>query len=136
MADYFTRFSCTLDVGSPENAIKALAIYRAYADELDGEDLSIGFAAETGSDAGATTIRMHDDGGGDVEHVIAFAQRCGQALGLSGHWGFQYANTCSRPRLDGFGGGAHVLDLATGQTVGWTDTDGWLAATIAGVGDG
>lgn len=132
MADYFTHFSCLLDTGSTGNVAKALALYRDYADELDREDLTVGFAAEGGSDAEATTIWIHDDGEGDVEHVIAFAQRCGQALGLSGRWGFQYANTCSRPRLDGFGGGAHVLDLATGQTVGWTDTDGWLAAAIAG----
>jgi hypothetical protein len=27
MADFFTRFSCLLDVGSAENAARALAIY-------------------------------------------------------------------------------------------------------------
>ncbi len=73
MADYFTHFACLLDTGSTENVVKARAIYRDYADELNGEDLS-----------------------------IAFAQRCGQALGLTGRWGFQYAHTCSRPRIDGF----------------------------------
>ena len=37
--------------------------------------------------------------------------------------------------LDGFGGGAHVLDLASGETVDWIYTDGWLAETIADAGD-
>lgn len=133
MADYFTTFCCELDLGSAETAARALAVYRDYADALErDEDTTIGFAAEMQDGVDARQILIHDDGHGDVEHVIAFAAHCGQALGLTGRWGFQYANTCSRPRLDGFGGGAHVLDLATGATVGWTDTDGWLAATIAG----
>lgn len=133
MADYFTHFSCLLETGSAGNVAKALAVYRDYADELEREeDIQIGFAAEGSADAEATTIWIHADGAGDVEHVIAFARRCGQALGLSGRWGLQYANTCSRPRLDGFAGGAHVLDLGTGKTVGCIDTDSWLEATIAG----
>ena len=37
-----------------------------------------------------------------------------------------------QPRVDGFGGGAHVLDLATGETVAWTYTDGWLAEVLDG----
>jgi hypothetical protein len=42
---------------------------------------------------------------------------------------------CSQPRLDGFGGGAHVLDLATGETVAWTSTNDWLTSVLSG-GDG
>ena len=75
---------------------------------------------------------MRDDTTGDPAHVIQFVQRCAAAFGLSGRWGFQYANTSSRPRLDGFGGGAHVLDLATGETVAWIYTDGWLAQVLGG----
>jgi hypothetical protein len=63
--------------------------------------------------------------------VILFVQRCAQAFGLTGRWGFQWANTCSRPRVNAFGGGAHVLDLPTRETVSWTDTNGWLARTLA-----
>ncbi|KTQ96318.1 hypothetical protein NS226_08070 [Aureimonas ureilytica] len=132
MADYFTQFSCSLDVGSADNVAAALALNGEYTDEPDRNDEGgIGFAAERliGAD---TAIWIHDDGQGDVEHVLAFVQRCGQAFGLTGRWGFQYANTCSRARLDGFGGGAHVLDLATGGTVSWTDTNGWLASHLSG----
>ena len=68
---------------------------------------------------------------GDPQQVILFVQRCAEAFGLTGRWGFQWANTCSRPRVNAFGGGAHVLDLATRQTVSWTDTNGWLARTLA-----
>ena len=47
-----------------------------------------------------------DDVTGDPERLIQFVKRCAAEFGLTGRWGFQYANTCSRPRLDGFGGGA------------------------------
>ena len=68
--------------------------------------------------------------------VLGFVtQKNLEQFGLKGLWGFQYANTCSRPRLDGFGGGAHVLDLATGETVAWTYTDGWLAEMLDGGDD-
>ncbi len=67
--------------------------------------------------------------------MIQFVKLCAAEFGLAGRWGFQYANTCSRPRLDGFGGGAHVLDLATGETVDWIYTDGWLGQTISSEGD-
>ena len=58
--------------------------------------------------------------------------RCAKEFCLTGLWGMQYANTCSRPRIDGFGGGAHVLDLATGETVDWIYTDGWLSTVLDG----
>ncbi|SHK90220.1 hypothetical protein SAMN05444142_11275 [Lutimaribacter pacificus] len=38
----------------------------------------------------------------------------------------------SRPRIDGFGGGAHVLNLATGETLDWIYTDGWLSSVLEG----
>ncbi|WP_448658475.1 hypothetical protein ACPVPU_13490 [Sphingomonas sp. CJ99] len=31
MADYFTHFSCLLDVGTPENAARALDLYNRLA---------------------------------------------------------------------------------------------------------
>ncbi len=132
MADYFTHFSCLFDVGTPENAAQALAL-AATPVEGDEDDAapSDGFAVSI-DEPGSSRLWNRDDGSGDPERVIGFARRCGAAFGPSGRWGFQYANTCSRPRLDAFGGGAHVLDLATGETVDWTSTDGWLATVLAG----
>ena len=45
---------------------------------------------------------------------------------LKGLWGFQWAKTCTEARLNAFGGGAHLLDLSTGDTVSYVDTDEWL----------
>lgn len=130
MADYFTHFSCLVDVGTPENAVQALVLAAAPVDENDdmrGESFVVSI-----EEPGSSRLWIRDDGSGDPERVIGFVRRCAAALGLTGRWGFQYANACSRPRLDAFGGGAHVLDLATGETVDWTSTDGWLATVLAG----
>jgi len=46
---------------------------------------------------------------------------------LRGRWGFQWANTASRPRIGAFSGGAHLLDLGWRKTISWMTIDRWLA---------
>ena len=135
MADYFTHFSCLLDVGTLENAARALDLYnRLSEDGASEEPPSEGFLLSIQPEHGGSQLWMRDDVTGDPERLIYFVKHCAAAFGLKGRWGFQYANTCSKPRLDGFGGGAHVLDLTTGETVDWIYTDGWLDQTISGEG--
>ena len=90
-----------------------------------------GFLLSVQPELGATKLWLHDDATGDPQQAIDFVLRCAEAFALTGRWGFQWANTCSRPRIDAFGGGAHVLDLEKRTTVAWTDTNGWLARTLA-----
>jgi len=131
MADYYTHFSCLLDVGTPENAARALDLYNALSEENAAEDPpSDGCLLSIQPEHGGTQLWMRDDVTGDPEHVIQFVKRCALAFGLTGLWGFQYASTCSKAVINAFGGGAHVLDLATGETVAWTYTDGWLAEIL------
>jgi hypothetical protein len=133
MADYFTHFSCLLDVGTPENAARALDLYNALSEEGASEEPpSEGFLLSIQPEHGGTQLWMRDDVTGDPECLIQFVKLCAAEFDLKGLWGFQYANTCSRARLNAFGGGAHVLDLATGETVDWIDTDGWLAVVLDG----
>ena len=92
MADYFTHFSCLLDVGSPENATRALDLYNALARENAAEDPpSDAFMLSIQPEHGGTQLWMRDDGTGDPEHVIQFVKRCAAAFGLTGLWGMQYA---------------------------------------------
>lgn len=133
MADYFTHFSCLLDVGTPDNAARALELYNALSEEGASEDPpSDGFLLSIQPEHGGTQLWMRDDTTGDPERLIQFVKRCAAEFGLTGLWGFQYADTCSRPRVNAFGGGAHVLNLATGATVAWTYTNGWLAEVLDG----
>ena len=98
MADYFTHFSCLLDVGTPENAARALDLYNALTDDNAAEDPpSDGFLLSIQPEHGGTQLWVRDDVTGDPEHVIQFVKRCAKAFGLTGLWGFQYANSCSKP---------------------------------------
>jgi hypothetical protein len=132
MADFLTHFSCVLDVGTPDNAARALELYQAFMEETARDDVpSDGFLLSIQPEHGGTSLWIRDEVTGDPQQVILFVQRCADAFGLNGRWGFQWANTCSRPRVNAFGGGAHVLDLSTRKTIAWIDTNGWLARTLA-----
>jgi len=108
MVDYWTGFSIELPVGAG-NIDAALAIYAQFRDELDGSHQAIGFRAEK-IEPNNGTVWLWEGGDGDIEHVIDYAFRCARALNLTGLWGFRYSLYSSRPVLDGFGGGAQVLD--------------------------
>ena len=128
MADYFTQFSCSFDVGSAGNAEAARDLLDAMRDVPD-DDAPYGFDAELDPTDPAQII-MTDGGQGDPEHVIAFVLRCAEAFGLSGRWGFIWALTCSKPRVDGFGGGAQLIDLGARKSLAWVDCDHWLDARL------
>lgn len=136
MADYYTQFACRLNVGSEENVLRALKMHRTLTHENEPDlPLSDCFAVEASppsdEDDDKSTVWIHDgDGCGDTEAVIQFVKLCAAEFHLTGKWGFAYAETCSKHRLDGFGGGAHAVDLATGKTVGWINTNDWLATVV------
>ena len=135
MADYFTHFSCVLDVGSPEKANAALDLLtRLHLDEEGSDDPEYsGFAMSQQDGPGSSILWFHDvDGEGDIEGVIRFVLRLAEEIDLTGLWGFEVAYTCSRPRLDAFGGGAHVIDLGARKSIGWTSTHEWLEAALRG----
>lgn len=134
MADYFTQFSCVLDVGTADKALAALDLFLRLREEdeaTDDPEFS-GFALSLQDGLGTSVLWFHDDCQGDVEGVIRFVLRIAEDLDLTGHWGFDYANTCSRPRLEAFGGGAHVIDLGARKSLGWLSTHEWLTAALNG----
>ncbi|AHI27474.1 hypothetical protein LV478_00965 (plasmid) [Komagataeibacter oboediens] len=131
MANYFTHFSCVLDVGTAENAERALELYRNEPEDPDGFCVSSGFSLSVSSE-NMSRLWIQDDGSGDPECVVIFVLKCASTFSLSGLWGFEYANTCSRSRLEAFGGGAHVIDLGARRSVGWVTTNDWLAAALEG----
>jgi hypothetical protein len=137
MADYFTQFSCWLEVGTSANVERALAIYKEMATALEAaEGITPGFDVLVDSTTVGGLLILDADGYGEPEHVIAFVLRCAEAFDLRGRWGFRWALTCSKPRLDGFGGGAQLLDLGARKSLDWIDCDHWLTARTWGSGAG
>lgn len=138
MANYYTNFSCVFDVGTSENAARALGIRGELAERLDAEEgATIGFSMAHDHQSGAGALWLwSDDGAGYPEHVIAFVLLCAEAFNLQGRWGFCWALSCSRPRLDGFGGGAQTVDLGRRESLEWVDCHHWVAAQMAPDADG
>jgi hypothetical protein len=57
MADYFTNFSCLLDVGTTDNARRALELYRSFGEQLDRDEAaSAGFALAIEPEEGGTAL--------------------------------------------------------------------------------
>ena len=131
MANYYTLFSTLFPVGEAGNVAPALALYEQFADELEEQEETVGFLAEAGDPHDGAHLWLRSEESGDVEHVIAFALRCAETLDLQGIWGFRWALTCSGPRLDGFGGGAQVIDLGARRTVSWVDAEDWMEAQVS-----
>jgi hypothetical protein len=134
MADYFNHFSCLIDVGTPEKAARAIDVFVTLRDEDDqlDEPQFHGFDLSRQDGPESSILWIRDDESGDVEAVIAFILCLAEELDLAGLWGFEHSTTCSRPRLDAFGGGAHVIDLTARKVIGWVNTQTWLARALNG----
>ena len=106
-------------------------LFEAGASE---EPPSEGFLLSIQPEHGGTQLWMRDEVTGDPERLIQFVKALRRRVQPDRLLGFSICHTCSEPRLDGFGGGADVLDLATGETVDWLYTDGWLDQTLSDEG--
>jgi len=96
MADYYTQFSCQLELSTQAEVDQALQIYTTFAKDLEADE-GIGFLAEASDKPDTYHIWIHADDRGDPEQVIAYVQLCAQTLGLSGPWGFEWSLSCSQP---------------------------------------
>lgn len=135
MANYLSRFSCLLPLGKPEDVPLAHALYLELAAELlTHEATTPGFTISDAAEAAIPTLLLVSDDAADPEWVISFVLRCAAACDLQGRWGFTWADTCSRPLTDGFGGGAHVIDLSARTSLAWIDASHWLRMELDQVG--
>ena len=57
MADFLAHFSCVLDVGTPDNAARALEFYQAFMEETARDDVpSDGFLLSIQPEHGGTSL--------------------------------------------------------------------------------
>ncbi|MGR3440055.1 MAG: antirestriction protein [Paracoccus sp. (in: a-proteobacteria)] len=82
MADYFTHFSCLLDVGCTANATQALAFFAQGNDE--DPDAGPGFLVSVQPHDTGTRLWIRDNDTGDPEMVIRFVKRCAAAFDAAG----------------------------------------------------
>ena len=132
MAEFYTQFSCILDVGTADNAKHSELVRAEFAAEMyRDEGGSPGFAMMVQPELGPGALWLHSDDQGDPEHVIQFVLRLAEELSLAGVWGFSWSHTCSKPRIDAFGGGAHVIDLGARRSIADIDCGNFVHEQIA-----
>lgn len=134
MADYFTHFSCLLDVGTPERAAAAMSMFqRCRAEDDESDELQYrGFDLSPQHEGQSGELWIRDDDSGDPDGVVAFVLRLAKDLDLRGLWGFDFAHTASRPILGSFGGGATVIDLGARKVIASVGTQTWLDQALTG----
>ena len=129
MADYFTQFSVVLALKDEPAVNQAMTAFHAWAAEQpDGADV-VGFIAQPEIEPGQAVygLWLYADDSGNIEEVIDYVLHLHTLQPRSGRWGFAWAETCSKPRLDGFGGGAVAIDFDQAPpAVEWIDTTRWL----------
>lgn len=105
MANNYTQFSFMLPAKGEEGKT-AETVLDAYARKMDQDDEELGF--EYTADPAGIWINSGPESG-NPDNVIVALQAVLQNLGTEkGVW-FSWANTCSKLRLDEFGGGGAVV---------------------------
>lgn len=135
MADYFTNFS--LQVRLPDAAAQSYALDLAtQASRLNqGDEAGAEFPAELHDygenwcfEVEADVVEkqpglwLHSSHGG-IDAACAFLQHLLQKFDPAGQVTFEWANDCSRPRVDAYGGGAAII---TAKRIKTMSTHQWL----------
>lgn len=132
MPNYYTQFSTRLKVGSPENVTKAIALLdqaeeNGFFNE-DGHHLFCedgGFIARADEEPG--WLALYEEEQGVPENLAKFVLLLAKEFDLQGLWGFTWSQTCARPVVDAFTGGAILLDLGKREQVEEIEASSWLA---------
>jgi len=117
MADYYLQFSETLDKLRPEEEkwlgeqltadpdTGCPAFLLDYEDR-DPDDPTYGFEWAFLGEGDEPHLWVNADDHGDVDRLAHLVQKFLKAFRPADCWSLSNANTCSKPRVDGFGGGA------------------------------
>jgi predicted Rdx family selenoprotein len=121
MADYYTHLSFVV-TGTAEEQERLVEMLDE-ANQLADESLEPNLGADYEIDADGVWI--HDaDGYVELELLSEVLANWLDEIGSTKSIGFEWANTCSKPRLDAFGGGAMVIRAFTATE--WLSTSRWL----------
>ncbi len=135
MPNSYLNFSTSIDVKTKENVETLFQKWKELKkleDEID-DNFSDYITFELQRDNNeSSVVRILDvDGCGDPSQVIKFIQTNCHSLNLSGKWGFEWVETCSKRLTDSFSAGAVVLDLSTGKEISNLSTREWLNSQLS-----
>ena len=121
MANNYTDSSSWLDlpIDKLEDARQIILRVTQELEQDDSQGNYCGCAADIENHGEKFGVWFHGDESLNPEHVEKFARALVEELDLRGPFYCTWANTCSKPRIDEFGGGAFVL--AKGVPTIWCD---------------
>lgn len=140
MSNNYTQFAAIIDDVTQEEAAWAskvleepreddlspeASLYRKITADAGG---SLGFTMEAAGFGEHVSIVLSAEDCGDVEQVATFAQEFLRKFRPGGHFGLEWAETCSRPCVGEFGGGAVFV---TETDMVWLRTGAWLRKQAA-----
>ena len=124
MANNYTQSSSILEIPT-DKLEQAILIVERVKSELEHADEYVGF--EDSFEGCSLWIR--DDGESfNMDHVVTLAQTLLDDLQIAEPFVFSWAYTCSKPRVDEFGGGACAV--RRGKKPIWCDARGQVAAQL------
>ena len=140
MADYYALLSMRIEVSDEAQLTWLLDAFRAVDDNANDEDGRgalpeeiVAVATEQGADLnwgtgvlvskGPLSLWIRSDESVQVEALATIIQSYLRRFDIQEGVGFEYAFTCSRPRLDAYGGGACYV---TQKGLRWMTTGRWL----------
>ena len=123
MADYYTMFSTTISYQTEDQRDWLLdKLGSGVIDDNDGESYPV---CDIVDEPGDQAIWVYEnEGGGDLDALFDIVAEFQKLFSIETPWHISWANTCSKPRLEAFGGGAvfiHKGELA------YMSTDSWIA---------
>lgn len=125
MADYYAQYSAEIDKLT-DDEIKWLEVRLKDIEDARADDDGLG---EDDHDLGQVelqdrTLWFCGRESGDPRAIADFVQGFLKQFRPSDSFSLEYAFTCSKPRLDGFGGGTVFV---TAEEIQQTNTAAWVA---------
>lgn len=133
MANYYNQFSFIIDVDTQEEVDFFTKSIADAEDEEINEDAQhvCEFIIEI-QDDGKFRLWFCEEENGDIDTLGGIIAAYQQQFKCDEIVSFEWSSTCSRPRLDAFGGGAMVIHK--GQ-VYWHNTYNWICAKTKELND-
>lgn len=120
MANNYCQFSAWMNI--PHDKIdKARSIIEKAEEEIEKNDNYVGCLVDIEEYAieNKPGIWFHEEESGSPEHVAQIAEKLVNELEIDEPFFCSWAYTCSKPRIDEFGGGAFAVKR--GQDTYWID---------------
>lgn len=114
MADYYTQFSFAI----PEITEKEKKYIEKQLENAPSEGSDFNWAIDEDG------LWIYSEESGSPDDAAGFVQEFLKKFRPKESVGFEFAFSCSKPRLDSYGGGAAFV---TAESQEWTNTFSWLS---------